>query len=137
VHGVGDHGFVPRLIDIARDKGASAFVGDGANRWPAVHLLDAARLFRLAMESARAGTRLHGVGDGGVAFKDIAGVIGRHLDLPVVSIPRDVVDAHFGFLGALVPLDNPTSNAQTKERLGWQPAYPGLIPDLEEGHYFR
>jgi nucleoside-diphosphate-sugar epimerase len=137
VHGVGDHGFVPRLIDIARDKGASAFVGDGANRWPALHRLDAARLFRLAVEAAPGGTRLHGVGDEGVAFRDIAGVIGRHLDLPVVSILPEEADAHFGFLGALVPRDNPTSNAQTKERLGWQPAHPGLIPDLEEGHYFR
>jgi nucleoside-diphosphate-sugar epimerase len=136
VHGEGDHGFVPMLIGIAREKGVSAFVGDGVNRWPAVHRLDAARLFRLAMEAAPAGSRWHGVGDEGVPFRDIAGVIGRHLDLSVVSISREEAADHFGFLGALVPLDNPTSNALTQERLGWRPVHPGLVPDLEEGHYF-
>lgn len=137
VHGEGDKGFVPRLIDIARDKGVSAFVGDGANRWPAVHRLDAARLFRLAVEVAPEGSRLHGVGDEGVPFRDIAAVIGRHLDLPVVSVPPEEADSHFGFLGALAQADNPTSNTKTRERLGWQSVNPGLIPDLEEGHYFN
>jgi nucleoside-diphosphate-sugar epimerase len=137
VHGEADeHGFVPSLIGIARDKGVSAFVGDGANRWPAVHELDAAHLFRLALEAAAAGSRLHGVGDEGVPFRAIAGVIGRHLDLPVVSISREEAGAQFGFLSALVSLDNPTSSALTQERLRWRPVHPGLIPDLEEGHYF-
>jgi nucleoside-diphosphate-sugar epimerase len=138
VHGPDDHhGFGPQLISIARDKGISAFVGDGANRWPAVHTLDAARLFRLALEAAPAGSRLHGVGDEGVPFRDIAEVIGRHLDLPVVSISREEADAHFGSLSAFVSLDNPTSSALTQELLGWRPVHPTLIVDLEDGHYFK
>ena len=137
VHGPGDHGFVPRLIGIARDKGVSAFVGDGTNRWPAVHRLDAARLFRLAVEAAPAGARLHGAGEEGVPFRDIAGVIGRHLNLLVVSISREEADAHLGLLGAFASADNPTSSALTQERLGWRPVHPALIADLEEGHYFK
>ncbi|QAA23411.1 SDR family oxidoreductase [Sporolactobacillus terrae] len=136
VHGLGDHGFVSSLIGIARDKGVSAYIGDGYNRWPAVHRLDAARLFRLAVEAAPGGSRLQGVTDEGVPFRDIAGVIGRHLNLPVVSISREEADAHFGWLGAFVSADNPTSSALTQERLGWQPVHPKLIPDLEKGHYF-
>jgi nucleoside-diphosphate-sugar epimerase len=137
VHGPADaHGFVPRLIGIAREKGVSAYVGDGSNRWPAVHELDAAHLYRLTLEKAPAGSRLHGVGDEGIPFREIADVIGRHLNLPLVSIPRDEADAHFGFLGALVAIDNPTSSALTQERLGWRPTRPGLIADLDEGHYF-
>jgi nucleoside-diphosphate-sugar epimerase len=137
MHGEGDKGFIPRLIGIARDKGVSAVVGDGANRWPAVHRLDAARLFRLALEAAPAGSRLPGVGDEGVPFRDIAGVIGCHLNLPVVSISREEAAAHFGSLSAFVSLDNPTSSASTQELLGWRPVHPALIPDLEEGHYFN
>jgi nucleoside-diphosphate-sugar epimerase len=135
VHGPTDlHGFVPRLISIAREKGVSAYVGDGANRWPAVHELDAAHLFRLVLETAPAGSRWRGVGDEGVPFRQIAEVIGRHLNLPVVSISHDEAEAHFGFLGAIVAIDNPTSSALTQERLGWRPVHPGLIADLDEGH---
>jgi nucleoside-diphosphate-sugar epimerase len=131
------HGFIPRLITIARTKGISAYIGDGANRWPAVHRLDAAHLFRLALESAPAGSRLDGVGDEGVPFRDIAGVIGRRLNLPVVSIPPEEADAHFGpFLGMVAARDIPRSSAQTQELLGWRPVHPRLIQDLEE-HYFN
>jgi nucleoside-diphosphate-sugar epimerase len=136
VHGVGDHGFMPILIGIAREKGVSGFVGDGTTRWPGVHRLDAARLFGLVVEGAPAGSRWHGVGDEGVPFRAIAEVIGHHLDVPVRSIPPEEADAHFGFLGSLVSVDNPTSNALTRERLGWEPVEPGLLADLDEGHYF-
>jgi nucleoside-diphosphate-sugar epimerase len=129
------HGFVPQLIATARTKGVSAYIGDGSNRWPAVHRLDAAHLFRLALEAAPAGSRLDGIGDEGVPFRDIAEVIGRHLHLPVVSIARDEANAHFGWLGALVGRDLPRSSAQTQELLGWHPVHLGLIPDLET-HYF-
>jgi len=138
VHGEGDHhGFVPRLITIAREKGVSAYIGDGANRWPAVHRLDAAHLFRLALEAAPAGSQLDGVGDEGVPFRDIAEVIGRHLNLPVVSISREEADAHFGaFLGAVAARDFPRSSVRTQELLGWRPVHPGLIADIEQ-HYFN
>ncbi|RPF33547.1 SDR family oxidoreductase [Streptomyces sp. TLI_185] len=136
VHGRGDHGFVHMLIDIARDKGFAAYVGDGANRWPAVHRTDAARLVRLALESAPAGTRLHAVGDEGVPFRDIAAVIGRHLDLPARSITAEAAPAHFGWLANVAGLDIPASNTLTRKWLGWEPTGPGLIEDLEEGHYF-
>ena len=130
------HGFIPRLIGIARDKGVSAFVGDGANRWPAVHTLDAARLFRLAVEEAPAGSRLHGVADEGVPYRDIAEVIGRHLGVSAAGISSDEAGAQFGFLGAFVSTDNPTSSTLTQELLGWRPTHAGLIPDLDDGHYF-
>ncbi len=138
VHGEGDkHGLVPQLINIARTKGVSAYIGDGSNRWPAVHRLDAARLFRLTLEVAPAGSRLDGVGDEGVPFRDIAEVIGRHLNLPVVSISHEEADAYFGpFLGAVAALDRPRSSAQTQELLGWRPVHPRLLPDLEQ-HYFN
>ena len=130
------HGFVPGLIAIAREKGTAAYEGDGSNRWPAGHTLDAAHLYRLALEAAPAGSRLHAVGDEGVPFREIAEVIGRHLNVPVVSIPPEQADAHFGYLGSLVSLDNPTSSLQTQELLGWKPIHPGLIEDLDQGHYF-
>ncbi len=138
VHGEGDmHGFVPSLIGIARAKGVSAYVGDGSNHWPAVHRLDAARLFRRAAEAALAGSRLHGAGEEGIPFRDIAEAIGRQLKLPVVSIEASDAGAHFSFLSAFVSADNPTSSTKTQELLGWQPQGPGLIADIEQGHYFN
>ncbi|MBV9314943.1 MAG: SDR family oxidoreductase [Pseudonocardia sp.] len=137
VHGEGDHGLVPRLISIARTRGGSAYPGDGSNRWPAVHRLDAAQLFRLALEKAPAGTRLHGVDDEDVPVRDIAEVIGRHVKLPVTAISREEVDGHFGWIGTFFSLDVPASSALTQKQLDWHPVQPGLIPDLDEGHYFN
>jgi nucleoside-diphosphate-sugar epimerase len=137
VHGNGDRGFIPMIIGVAREKGMSAYVGDGSNRWPAVHRLDAAPLFRLALEQAPAGTVLHGVGEEGVPVREIAEVIGRHLDLPVVSVSADQAPEHFGFLGAFIGADSPASSALTRAQFGWQTAQPGLIDDLEHGHYFQ
>ncbi|MGW1915194.1 SDR family oxidoreductase [Streptomyces sp. NPDC002076] len=137
VHGRGDQGYVPRLIAIAKKKGVAAYVGDGANRWPGVHRLDAARLFRLALEKAPAGTRLHGTDEEGVPFRAIAEVIGRHLDVPVTGIPPEEADGHFGLLGRWAGADNPTSSALTRELLGWEPRETGLLADLDEGHYFQ
>jgi len=136
VHGEGDHGFVPALIGVAREKGVSAYVGDGLNRWPAVHRLDAARLFRLALEKGSAGARYHGVGDEGVPARDIADVIGRQLNVPVVAKSREEAADHFGWIGPLFAMDGPASSVQTQERLGWRPAGPALIPDID-AHYFE
>jgi nucleoside-diphosphate-sugar epimerase len=135
-HGDGDNGFVPALVRIAREKGASGYVGDGTNRWPAVHRLDSARLFRLALESAPAGSTLHAIADEGVPIRDIAEVIGRHLDLPVVAISPDDAGEHFAWLAGFLAADSPASSALTRELLGWDPTHPGLIADLEQGHYF-
>jgi nucleoside-diphosphate-sugar epimerase len=133
VHSTLDHhGFAPTLIALARDTGVAGYVGDGTNRWPAVHTLDAARVYRLALESAPAGTRLHAVADEGVPFRDIAGAIGRHLNLPVEPRPAE----HFGFLSRFAGLDGPASSAATRELLGWQPEHPGLLEDVDAGHYF-
>ncbi len=129
-------GFAEVLIAIAREKGVSGYVGDGSNRWPAVHQLDAARLFRLALEKAPAGSVLHGVAEEGVPTRAIAEVIGRRLDLPVVSISPEDAGKHFTWLGPATSIDNPTSSALTRELLGWQPLHPTLIQDLEEGHFF-
>jgi nucleoside-diphosphate-sugar epimerase len=133
VYGDGDrHGFIARMVGIARDSGVSGYIGDGSNRWPAVHVLDAAHLFRLAVEQAPAGSRLHAVGDEGVPIRDIAAVIGRHLNLPTASVPAE----DFGWLGHILAIDQPASSAQTRALLGWQPVQPGLIEDLDKGHYF-
>jgi nucleoside-diphosphate-sugar epimerase len=137
VHGEGDHGFVPIIIGVAREKGVSGYVGDGSARWPAVHRLDAARLFRLALEQASAGTALHGVAEEGVPVREIAAAIGRRLGVPVESIAPDAAVEHFGFLGALLGVDSPASSVLTRERFGWQPEQPGLIVDLDQGHYFN
>ena len=137
VHGEEDHGFVPTLIGVARSRGASAYVGDGTNHWPGVHRLDAARLFRLALESAPAGSILHGCGDEGVPTREIAEVIGRHLDVPVTSVePGSGAVEHFGWIGPFFSMDVVASHALTTELLGWEPTQPGLVADLEAGFYF-
>jgi nucleoside-diphosphate-sugar epimerase len=136
VHGRGDHGFASILINVARTKGVSAYPGDGSNRWPAVHRLDAAHLHCLALQSAPAAARLNGVAEEGVPVRQIAEVIGRHLDVPVRSISPEKAMEHFGFIGILFAQDLPASSAKTQKLLGWHPVQPGLIQDLEEGHYF-
>lgn len=136
VHGDGDHGFVPTLIKIAREKGVSAYVGDGLNRWPAVHRLDAARLYILALEKGSAGASYHAVADQGVAFREIAEVIGRRLNVPVAGKSPEEAASHFGWIGHFVAIDGPASSAQTQEQLGWHPAQPGLIADLDDPRYF-
>ncbi|MEV4459174.1 SDR family oxidoreductase [Microbispora sp. NPDC049633] len=137
VHGEGDYGFMAVLVGIARDRGVSGHVGDGSNRWPAVHRVDAAHLFRLALEKAPAGSVLHAVADEGVPIRAVAGVIGRHLGLPVVSIAREEAGEHFSWLGGMIGTDAPASSALTRELLGWRPVQPGLLDDLGKGHYFR
>jgi nucleoside-diphosphate-sugar epimerase len=130
------HGFGPALIGFARDNGAAGYPGDGTNRWPAVHTRDAARAYRLALESAPAGSRLHVVADEGVPFREIAETIGRKLDLPAVSVAPEDAEARFSFLAHFAALDNPVSSATTRRLLGWEPTHPGLLADLDEGHYF-
>jgi nucleoside-diphosphate-sugar epimerase len=137
VHGDGDHGFVPLLIGFAREKGISAYVGDGLNRWPAVHRLDAAHLYRLVLEKGAAGARYHGVAEEGVAFRDIADVIGRRQNVPVVSKAPEEAAGHFGWFAHFAALDNPASSQRTRELLGWQPKQPALIPDLDRARYFE
>jgi nucleoside-diphosphate-sugar epimerase len=136
VHGEGDGGFVPTLIHVAREKGVAGYPGDGSARWTAVARSDAARLFRLAVEVAPAGSILHGVADEGIPVRAIAEAIGRHLDVPVRSVPEEDAGEHFGFLGMFLGFDSPASNTITREVTGWEPTGPGLIEDLDKGHYF-
>jgi nucleoside-diphosphate-sugar epimerase len=137
VHGDGDNGFMATLVAIARQRGVAGYVGDGNNRWPAVHRSDAARLARLAVEAAPAGSVLHAVGDGGVTFREIAATMGRHLGVPTESVAPDDAAEHFSFLGRFVSLDSPATAAMTRELLGWEPTGPGLLEDLEQDHYYR
>lgn len=136
VHGDGDHGFVPQLIHGARTQGFAAYIGDGKNRWPAVHRLDAARLYRLALEKGTAGGRYHGVAEEGIPIRDIAELIGKRLGVPAVSKSAEEAVGALGFVGQVLALDAPSSSRLTQERLGWRPAWPGLIADLERGTYF-
>jgi nucleoside-diphosphate-sugar epimerase len=135
-HGEGDNGFIPIAIGCARQKGAAAYVGDGSNRWPAVHRDDAARLFRLALESAPAGSVLHTVGDEGVPIREVAEIFSAHLEVPAVSVPPEQAGEYVGFLGGFWGFDGPASARITRDLLGWEPTGPGLIADLKEGHYF-
>jgi nucleoside-diphosphate-sugar epimerase len=137
VHGAGDHGFIATLVGIAREKGVSAYIEDGTNCWPAVHRLDAAHLVRLAVDDAPAGSVLHAIGEEGVPTRTIAETIGRHLNVSVVSIPADEASDHFGWLGRFFAVDSLAANGLTRELLGWQPTHPGLIEDLDQGHYFQ
>jgi nucleoside-diphosphate-sugar epimerase len=136
VHGEGDTGLVPQLIAIARKKGRFAYVGDGQNRWPAVHRRDAARLFRLALEKGVAGTRYHGVADEGIPFRSIAEIIGRQLSIPVDSISAKHAAKSFSWFGDFAATDNPSSSTRTRDQLGWQPTHPGLLDDLNGPGYF-
>ncbi|MGV9709157.1 SDR family oxidoreductase [Gordonia sp. NPDC003424] len=130
------HGFVPSLIGFARDNGFAGYLGEGHNRWPAMHTRDAARLYRLALESAPGGTILHAIGDDGVEFRDIAAAIGRGLGIPTATVEPDDASRRFGFLAGFVGADNPVSADITRELVGWKPEYPGLIEDIDAGHYF-
>jgi len=130
------HGFARVLIAMAKQAGVAGYPGDGANRWPAVHTLDVGHLYRLALESAPAGTRWHAVGDEGIPVREIAQSIGDHLGIPAASIPADGLESHFGFLATLIVLDNPTSSLVTRRILGWEPAHPGLIADFDNADYF-
>jgi nucleoside-diphosphate-sugar epimerase len=137
VHGLGDHGFVPTLIKTAREKGAAAYVGDGGNRWPAVHRLDSAHLYRLALETGLRGSRYHAVAEEGIALKKIAEAVGKHLDVPVLSLPPEAAAQHFTWFAPFVSLDCPASSEITRQELGWSASQSTLLRDLDEGDYFR
>jgi nucleoside-diphosphate-sugar epimerase len=135
-HGEGDHGFVPALIRIARETRASAYIGEGLNRWPAVHRLDAAKVFRLAMERAVPGAYYHAVAEEGVPFREIADVIGRRLAVPTVAKSQDEAPAHFTWFAHFAAMNVTASSKQTQEQLQWRPTRPGLIADLDQPYYF-
>ena len=137
VHGAGDHGFIASIIGIARQHGASGYIADGTNRWPAVHVTDAARLARLALESAPGGSVLHAIADEGVTFREIAEAIGTRLGVPTVSVAASASVEHFAHLGHFVGLDSPASAAVTRQLLGWVPTGPTLLDDLTQDHYYR
>ena len=137
VHGDGDHGFIATLVAISREKGSSGYIGDGTNRWPAVHRLDAARLVRLTLEGAPAGSSVHAVAESGIATKAIAHAIGAGLGDPVVSVSNEEAVDHFGWMSRFFGMDATASNTITRELLGWEPTHQGLLDDLSEGHYFR
>jgi nucleoside-diphosphate-sugar epimerase len=137
VHGEGDHGFIPKLIGLARERGVSAYIEEGLNRWPAVHRLDAARLYRLAIETGTEASRYHGVAEEGVPFRQIAEIIGRRLNIPVVSKSSEEAANHFGWLAHFAAINNPTSSQQTREQLSWSPQQLGLLADLDSDHYFK
>ena len=136
VHGAGEHGFVARIIALARKKGVSPYIGDGANRWPAVHVSDAARLFRLALEKGEAGAKFHGVDEAGVPLRDIASLIATGLKIPVVGIPASKAARHFGVIAPFIGFDNPASSEWTRDTLGWRPEQAQLLADME-AHYFE
>jgi len=136
-HGEGDHGFIHRVVQVARERGVSGYVGDGTNTWPATHRLDAARLFRLAVEKAPSGTVLHALAEPGIATRDIAEVIGRKLDLPVTSISPDDTMEHFGWVGAFWGMTVTGDSGPTRKLLGWEPTHPTLLEDLAEPYYFQ
>jgi nucleoside-diphosphate-sugar epimerase len=137
VHGDGDHGFVPHLIALAREKGVSAYVGEGLNRWPAVHRLDAARVYRLALEQNVVNGPFHGVAEEGILFKEIAQLIGRRLNVPAVSLSADEAAKHFGWFAFFAAMDLASSSERTRKVLGWQPEQPGFIADLDHPRYFE
>ena len=135
VHGKDDHGLIPRIIAIAREKGVSAYIGDGLNRWPAVHRVDAAQLYKLVLEKGTAGARYHGIADEGIPFRDIAELIGKHINVPVVSKPIEEAVDHFGFLGHFVQFDRPASSKHTQQEFGWKPTQISLLADIEQNYF--